>query len=157
MAKNKQYKILFDADPVKSEISVKFTPYIRDKSDSDVQLYLNVLLSGLTVAMSRLLRDLPLLRPATKEELDAKIYIFKYEEKDNRLYNVRKQLHRELSNTFSSALTNLFPDVEYINDTLVNQQELVMAMTPEQAAQHKKDIEDLAKSIKEAYIADKKE
>jgi hypothetical protein len=68
------------------------------------------------------------------------------------LYKTRKSLHDTIAKVFNDTLTELFPDVQFIADAIAHQQTTVMEMTSEEAADHKRFIEDLSKEVKEEEL-----
>jgi hypothetical protein len=142
-------KISFAADMTKGEIEARIVPKQKRGVMTDIKPYLNVMLSSVKMGLTAILADLPVLRPASKSEIEAKAYIFKDEKNDNALYVTRKAIYQAIADVFNNTLKDLFPDVEFINQAITHQQATVTEMKPEEAADHKRFIEDLAKEIRE--------
>lgn len=142
-------KMSFTADMTKGELEARIVPKQKRGVMTDIKPYLNVMLSSVKVGLTAILADLPVMRPASKAEIEAKAYIFKDEKNDNALYVSRKAIYQAISDVFNNTLKDLFPDVEFIGEAIKHQQILVTEMKPEEAADHKRFIEDLAKEVKE--------
>ncbi len=150
MPKNdKVIKFSFVANPITGTIEGKILPKLKPGVVTDIKPYLSTILTGVRLGLVAVLADLPVMRPASSSEVEAKAYIFKDGDKDNALYKTRKSLHDTIAKVFNDMLTELFPDVQFIADAIVHQQNTVMEMNAEEAADHKRFIEDLAKEIKE--------
>ena len=150
MPKNdKAIKFSFVADPVAGTIEGKILPKLKRGVATDIKPYLSTILSSIRLGLVAVLADLPVMRPATKNENDAKVYIFKEGDKDNALYKTRKAIHDTIANIFNETLKELFPDVQFIAEAITHQQNIIMEMNAEEAADHKRFIEDLAKEVKE--------
>jgi len=142
-------KISFTADMTKGEIEARIVPKQKRGVMTDIKPYLNVMLSAVKMGLTAILADLPVLRPATEPEAQAKVYIFKDEKNDNALYQTRKAIYQVVADVFKNTLKDLFPDVEFIMETVAHQQDLVTEMSIEDAADHKRLIEDIAKEVRE--------
>jgi hypothetical protein len=142
-------KLSFTADMVKGELEARIVPKQKRGVMTDIKPYLNVMLSSVKVGLTAILADLPVLRPATKAEVEAKVYIFKDEKNDNALYVTRKAVYQAVADVFNNTLKDLFPDVEFIGEAIKYQQTTVTEMKPEEVADHKRFIEDLAKEVRE--------
>jgi hypothetical protein len=146
---DKAIKFSFVADPVAGTIEGKILPKLKRGVATDIKPYLSTILSSIRLGLVAVLADLPVMRPATKNENDAKVYIFKEGDKDNALYKTRKAIHDTIANIFNETLKELFPDVQFIAEAITHQQNIIMEMNAEEAADHKRFIEDLAKEVKE--------
>jgi hypothetical protein len=142
-------KISFTADMVKGELEARIVPKQKRGVMTDIKPYLNVMLSSVKVGLTAILADLPVLRPASKNEVEAKAYIFKDEKNDNALYVTRKAIYQAVADVFNSTLKDLFPDVEFINQAITHQQLLITEMKPQEAEEHKRFIKDLAEEVRE--------
>jgi len=142
-------KFSFVADPVAGTIEARIVPKLKRGIATDIKPYLSAILSSIRLGLVAVLADLPVMRPASKSELEAKAYIFKDADKDNALYQTRKAIHDTVAKVFNNTLKELFPDVQFISESITHQQTTVMEMTPEEAADHKRFIQDLAKEVKE--------
>jgi hypothetical protein len=142
-------KISFTADMIKGELEARIVPKQKRGVMTDIKPYLNVMLSSVKVGLTAILADLPVLRPASKNEVEAKAYIFKDEKNDNALYVTRKAIYQAVADVFNSTLKDLFPDVEFINQAITHQQLLITEMKPEEAEEHKRFIKDLAEEVRE--------
>ena len=153
MPKNdKAIKFSFVADPVAGTIEGRIVPKLKRGVATDIKPYLSTILSSIRLGLVAVLADLPVMRPATKNETDAKVYIFKEGDKDNALYKTRKAVHDTIADVFNETLKELFPDVRFIVEAIAHQQNIIMDMTSEEAADHKRFIEDLAKEVKEEEL-----
>jgi hypothetical protein len=146
---DKVIKFSFEADTTTGMIEGKILPKLKRGVVTDIKPYLSTILSGLRLGLVAVLADLPVMRPASNSEAEAKAYIFKDADKDNALYKTRKSLHDTIAKVFNDTLTELFPDVQFIADAIAHQQATVMEMNAEEVADHKRFIEDLAKEIRE--------
>lgn len=150
MKKKKPLKINITADITNGHVDLRFTPKLKTAEfDKEKQLYITTLLAGSQLGLTVLLDQLPLLRPATEEEVELKTYIFKDEEADNKLYKARLALYTSLGETFAQTLSELFPDIEYIENTLKHHQEEAMNNTREEHAKVLVKLRKLAKKIRE--------
>jgi hypothetical protein len=145
-------KFSFVADPVAGTIEGRIVPKLKRGKLTDIKPYLSTILSSIRLGLVAVLKDLPVMRPATKTEVEAKAYIFKDGDKDNALYQSRKAIHDTIAKVFNDTLKELFPDIEFISDSIIHQQNIITEMTPEEAADHKRFIEDLAKEVKEEDV-----
>jgi hypothetical protein len=146
---DKVIKFSFVADPVAGTIEGRIVPKLKRGISTDIKPYLSTILSSIRLGLVAVLADLPVMRPATKSETEAKVYIFKDGDKDNALYKTRKAIHDTIAGVFNETLKELFPDVQFIAESIEYQQATIMEMTSEEAADHKRFIEDVAKEIKE--------
>jgi hypothetical protein len=145
-------KISFAADMTKGEIEARIVPKQKRGVMTDIKPYLNVMLSATKMGLTAILADLPVLRPATKPEVETKVYIFKDEKNDNALYQTRKAIYTAIADVFKTTLKDLFPDVEFIIQAVAHQQDIVTQMSVEDAADHKRLIEDIAKEVREEEV-----
>jgi hypothetical protein len=146
---DKAIKFSFVADPVAGTIEGRIVPKLKRGIATDIKPYLSTVLSSVRLGLVAVLADLPVMRPASKSEIEAKAYIFKDEKKDNALYQTRKAIHDTIAKVFNDALKELFPDVQFIAEAIAHQQSTTIEMTAKEAAEHKKFIQDLAKEVKE--------
>ena len=142
-------KITFTADMTKGELEARIVPKQKRGVMTDIKPYLNVMLSSVKVGLTAILADLPVLRPASKTEIEAKVYIFKDEKNDNALYVTRKAIYQAVADVFNTTLKDLFPDVEFIAEAIKHQQTAVTEMKPEEVVDHKRLIEDIAREVRE--------
>ena len=142
-------KISFTADMIKGELEARIVPKQKRGVMTDIKPYLNVMLSSVKVGLTAILADLPVLRPASKTEIEAKVYIFKDEKNDNALYVTRKAIYQAVADVFNTTLKDLFPDVEFIAEAIKHQQTAVTEMKPEEVVDHKRLIEDIAREVRE--------
>jgi len=147
--KNDVIKISFIADMTKGEIEARIVPKQKRGVMTDIKPYLNVMLSAVKMGLTAILADLPVLRPATEPEVQAKVYIFKDEKNDNALFISRKAIYNAIADVFKTTLKDLFPDVEFIIQAIAHQQDIVTEMSVEDAASHKHLIEDIAREVRE--------
>jgi hypothetical protein len=137
-------KINLVGDTAEQEVSVKFTPKLKETFNSNA---LSTLISGFTLALQEILEPIPLLRPATPEEIEAKTYIFQNEQTDNALYNARKNLRNRIEQEFVTIMHNMFPDVEYIEQTILYHQEQSMTRTEEETKEIIAEIEKIKERL----------
>lgn len=137
------FKVTYTTNKAKQQVKVKFAPKLDHITEENAQTHFSTLLSGTHVAFNILLGGARLLRAPVQEETDAKIYIYKYPEEDNALLKQRKQLYGIMENVFSRILTELFPDVEYIEQCDKYQQELLFDMAEEEMAAYQQKIEEI--------------
>lgn len=152
MADNKKvlHKVTFTADINKRKIKVAFSPKLdTDNTGKLIQAHFNTVISGFCISLARLMADMPVLRPATQEERDLNVYVFKDGERENKLFLARKQIYDDLSNTFTSLLSEIFPDVEYVEHTRKYQQDFAFDKSPEEVEEYKMQIEKLVNKIRE--------
>lgn len=142
-------KITFTADMIKGELEARIVPKQKRGVMTDIKPYLNVMLSSVKVGLTAILADLPVLRPASKTEIEAKVYIFKDEKNDNALYVTRKAIYQAVADVFNTTLKDLFPDVEFIAEAIKHQQTTVTEMKPEEVLDQKRLIEDIAREVRE--------
>lgn len=142
------YTVQIKYDKEGKNISVRFLPGMNNATKSDKQDHMNGLLEGFRLGLNVLFAEIPMLRPATEQEVDEHVYIFKDEVADNQLYKNRKVLRGELIEMFDSTLHELFPDIYYIDASLEHQQETVTAMSKEEAAEYTKKIAEVAAAVR---------
>jgi len=142
-------KISFAADMTKGEIEARIVPKQKRGVMTDIKPYLNVMLSAVKMGLTAILADIPVLRPATEPEVQSKVYIFKDEKNDNVLYQTRRAIYQVIADVFKTTLKDLFPDVEFIIEAIAHQQDIVTEMSVEEAADHKRLIEDIAREVRE--------
>lgn len=140
--------VTISVDTAQKQVQVSFTPKPNPGSGEDLNAYLNGLSAGMRVAFAALLQNVPMLRPATQEEMDAHIYVFKNEGPDNQQYNLRKKLYNSIAAEFAATLREAFPDVEYIDTSLQYQQELALDMSSEDAENHRLKIAEVVENIR---------
>jgi hypothetical protein len=151
------HKVTISADAGKQSVKVTTSPSLKRCSLQDHQTLVNVLLAGVDLGLKELLGALPVLRPASAEEKEAQVYVFKDEEKDNKLYNERKNMYNAVAQVFEGTLSELFPDIEYIDNSIKNRQEIIFDMSKEEAEQYQEEMEELTKRVREATVEEGKE
>ena len=100
------------------------------------------------MSLKTVLAAMPMLRPATPEEREAKVYIFKNQDADNRLYKERKEMYDNFANGFNTILREMFPDIEYIENSRTEEQHRVFDMYNEEAEERRLEIEQLTEKIR---------
>jgi len=133
-----------------NKVKVSFTPNLTADNRNEMAKHLNGLINGFAVGLQIMLGNEQMLRPATKEEVNAHLYVFKNTQADNILFNARKKLFHELADIMNGVLTGLFPDVKYIEESIEYQQHTVTEMTLEDAKAHQENIKkvvDLVNSM----------
>jgi len=149
------YKVVMKGNKKENTVSVTFQPELVSTKVTDSQTLLNVLTSGTHAGFVKLLGGLPILRPATETERESKVYVF-VDDHDTRVHKMRKDLYGQLQAVFGNILTQLFPDVEYIEACNTYQQEVAFEMYETEAAEYKKEIETVVEKVK-AELLEKKE
>ena len=130
--------------------AVKFTPEV---SLENAKEHMQVLLDTFPQMLMDIVSNLyPMLRPVTEEERNAHVYVFlegEQGEHENRVYRAKKACYDVLSQLFSSTLTALFPDIEYIIQCANYQQEYVFSHSEDEVDAYQKEIEDVTKYVRE--------
>ena len=142
------HRVNFKINANKGEIKVDFSPSVKRAKLQDHQILVNGTLAGANIALRMLLGGLPILRPATEMETEAKIYVFKDVKVDNEVFNQRKTLYDKLVASFEETLGALFPDIEYVNSCSAYQQEIVFEMTEEEAQNHHLDVAEIVQKVR---------
>jgi hypothetical protein len=128
---------------------IKFNPALTQKNANDM---MQVFLDTIPQLMMDLVANLyPMLRPATEAERDAHIYVFMDGERgemENKVFRAKKHCYDILMQMFSTTLTALFPDVEYINSCAEYQQNFTAEHTELEVKEYLKDVESLTESIR---------
>ena len=130
--------------------SFRFTPKI---SKENFNYHFSNLMNNTFNAYNALFGNTNMLRPVTKEERDLNIYVFKTnDEKDEEhsLYTVRKYLYEESKKAFDLLLTQVFPDIMYI-EKCKEMQQTISFDDPSFSVDYKKNVEELTKTIRENY------
>lgn len=141
-------RIVITVNEDTNKVKVSFTPNLQEGNREVMGKHVNGLINGFAIGLQILLGNEQMLRPAVKEEVDAHLYVFKDVEKDNALYNARKQLYHELADIMNGILTGLFPDVKYIEESIEYQQHLTTEQTPEEAKAHQEEVQKVVDLIK---------
>lgn len=136
------------------ESAVKLNPQITPQNAKEhMQVFLDTFPQLLMDLVSNLY---PMLRPVTEEEKDAHIYVFldgERGEQENQIYRAKKHCYDILTQLFSSTLTALFPDVEYIIQCANYQQEYMFTHSEEECDAYQRDVELVTKYVRD-NIAD---
>ena len=143
------YKVTLTSNIDKGQIKATYFPKLETSQPHERDYYVNTFLSGIELVMKQLLGDLPVLRPATDEERALEVYVFKDSEKDNNLYQARKAIYQAVANVFQNVLSGMFPDVEYVDTCASAQQEIAFNMSESEIEEHKYELEELSKKIRE--------
>ena len=146
--KKKLPKVVMTADMDKNKVTVTYGRAVSTMKQNDRQLYLNITLAGVDASLKKLLGKLPTLRPATEEEREAKIYVMINDAEMN-LSKGREQLYHTIAGIFNNTLSELFPDVEYVEQCRKYQQETIFDMSSEEATEYQKEIEDVTILVRE--------
>lgn len=132
-------------DPV-----VKFSPELdMQTATKHMQVFLDTFPQMLVDLVSNLY---PMLRPVTEEERNAHVYVFldgEQGEQENQIYRAKKHCYDILTQLFSSTLTALFPDVEYIIQCANYQQDFVFTHTDEEYEEYKKEVDAVTNYVRE--------
>jgi len=143
------HRVSINANADKNVVKVQTSPSIKRASLGDRQTLVNVLLAGTDLGLKELLGGLPVLRAASEAEMEAKVYVFKDQVKDNELYKSRKGMYDTFAGIFQETLKSIFPDVEYIDLSQKHQQDIIFEMTSEEAEEHKLEIAEVVKKVRE--------
>jgi hypothetical protein len=146
--KLKHYKVSFTTDPNTKRIKIGFRPELDYKNIQDIQVFLNTVYTGTYMSLKTLLAGTPMLRPATEDERTAGVYVFKDEAKDNRLYQERKRLYDGLAQAFQNTLSEMFPDIEYIENCRIQEQHKMFDMSSEEAEERKAEVAALVDKVR---------
>ena len=133
------------------EASVEFEPALGNENFIH---YVNSALNCMPKALLHIFSTLPLLRPASSKEQTVHAYVFNegdLGETENKLYKYRKQLYDTTVAVFSQLLSTAFPDIEYIEVCKQYQQTYCVEHSPEEVEAYKKELEDVAKYIRENF------
>ena len=147
-------KTVRDADDLSKvlNVSVKFTP--KDSKANFTAHYSN-LLTGLTIACMDLYKDMPILRPVTDEERELNIYVFKTDDAtdlEHKVYKHRKNLYDQTVAAFNNILTQMFPDILYIDQCKEYQQDKAFEEgNSESFKEYKEQIKELTDEIRKHY------
>lgn len=130
--------------------SVVFTPAITPENAKD---HMQTLLDTFPQVLMDIVSNLyPMLRPVTEEERAAHVYVFlegEQGEHENKIYRAKKYCYDILTQLFSSTLTALFPDIEYIIQCANYQQDFVFTHTDEEYEEYKKEVDAVTKYVRE--------
>lgn len=130
--------------------AVKFTP---DVSQTNAKEHMQVLLDTFPQMLMDIISNMyPMLRPVTEEERNAHAYVFLEGEEgelENKIYRAKKHCYDILTQLFSSTLTALFPDVEYIIQCANYHQDYVFSHSEDEVDAYQKEIEDVTKYVRE--------
>ena len=99
--KNITHRINYHVNANKGELKVNFSPSLKRSKLHDHQILVNATLAGTDLALQMLLGTLPVLRPASEAESEVSIYVFKDEERDNKIYKQRKELYDKVKSTYN--------------------------------------------------------
>jgi hypothetical protein len=146
--KNITHRINYHVNANKGELKVNFSPSLKRSKLHDHQILVNATLAGTDLALQMLLGTLPVLRPASEAESEVSIYVFKDEERDNKIYKQRKELYDKMVESFEGTLHALFPDIEYIDNCTKIQQETIFDMTKEEAEEHKAMVTEIVEKVR---------
>jgi|LGVE01.1.fsa_nt_gb hypothetical protein len=146
------HKINISADVDANTVKVSYIPSIKLVTLQDHQVFVNLTLAGMDMGLKELLGALPVLRPASAQEIEKSVYVFKDQIKDNKLYKERKQMYDTVANIIQNTLKVLFPDVEYIDTCTQNQQELIFDMTREEAEAYNAELVELTEAIRNPIV-----
>lgn len=141
-------KFIINAEDLEN-VSIEIDPPL-----SDVPSVWNASKLVLMVASQLLvdvLSEMPLLRPASKAEQSAHIYVFNEGEKgeaENALYRARKSLYDKLSSVIGVVLGSVFPDIEYIKNCEQYGQNYCMDHSQEEIEEYAKEIEEVTTYVR---------
>jgi hypothetical protein len=145
---SKHYKVTYTVNPDTKQIKLTFRPELDYKNVKDIQVFLNTVYTGTYMSLKTLLAGTPMLRPASEEERNAKIYVFKDSVKDNKLYSERKKLYDGLAEAFNNILKEMFPDIEYIENCRIQEQHNTFDMSEDEAEERRLEVADVVDRVK---------
>ena len=146
--KQKLHKVNIRGNKETNEVNVTFSPGGSVMKLEDRQTLINVAMAGNDIAMKKLLGNLPILRPAGEAEREEQIYVFKDAEKDNQVFKMRKQMYDTIAGVMQKTLSDLFPDVEYIEECRNVQQDKLFDMSKEEAEEYTKKVEAITEQVR---------
>jgi hypothetical protein len=144
----KYHKVSFVVNPETKKIKIVFKPELDHKNAQDIQIFLNTVYTGTYMSFKTLLSSMPILRPASEREREAKVYIFKDPVRDNKLYKERKEMYDSFANGFSTLLREMFPDIEYIENSRIEEQHKTFDMNDDEAEERRIEIEGVAEYVR---------
>lgn len=131
------------------EPAIKFNPPLTQEN---AKYAMQVFLDTIPQLMMDLVSNLyPMLRPATEAERNANIYVFmdgEHGETENQIFRAKKHCYDILTQLFSTTLTALFPDVEYIISCAEYQQDFVANHSKEEQEEYLTEVKELTNSIR---------
>lgn len=133
-----------------NKVKIGFSPDINPKNFND---YMQILTSGTVGAYTNLVSRLSMMRAPTQEEFDMGVYVFRTDDendKEHQVYLKRRELYDFLKRTYDSMLSELFPDIIYIEGCKERQ----LNKTFEEGydhEQHMLDINEITKQVRENY------
>jgi len=142
------FRIYITGDIEKGQVRFRTNPKFQEASQLQLQHLLNALIAGTDTGLKQMLKDIPLLRPATDVEREASIYVFKNEKQDTQLFKNRKTIYDSISKAFNETLNNIFPDVVYIEHSRQIQQELAFEMNKEEHEEHLANVQKITDVVR---------
>lgn len=130
--------------------SFRFTPVV---TKDNFNYHFSNLMNNTFNAYNALFGHTNMLRPVSQEEKDLNIYVFKTnDEKDEEhsLFKARRFLYEESKKAFDMLLTQVFPDVIYIEKCKEFQQTISFD-DPKFGEHYKEEVEKLTNDIREHY------
>ena len=131
------------------EPAIKFNPPLtQENAKYAMQVFLDTIPQLIMDLVSNLY---PMLRPATEAERDAHIYVFmdgEHGETENQIFRAKKHCYDILTQLFSTTLTALFPDVEYINSCAEYQQNYTSDHTELEVQEYLEEVRTLTETIR---------
>ena len=134
-----------------NEASVEYEPAL---DATNFNPYINSALNCMPKALLDIFSTVPLLRPASSREQELHAYVFNegdLGDTENKLYKFRKHLYDTTVAVFSQVLSTAFPDIEYIEICKQYQQSYCVDNPKEDVDAYKKDLEELAKYVRENF------
>lgn len=150
MAQKDRISIKITADMVEGVMRLSYLP--KHPAPGDMQAtdeFLRVLLGGFKQALSTLLLNVPVLRPASDLEKEHHVYVYKDGVHDNNLAKVRTQLYRNIQSIINDVLKTYFSDIVYIEEVTEYQQNKVFDMSDKDLEDHRIEIEEITRQVKE--------
>lgn len=150
--KKQKYSVVFSTDE-NGESKHKFRPAVTIEHFK--HHYKNIM-DNFVAAYLEMFNNVSILRPATTEEKDKHIYVFKTDDKEDtehKLYEARKMLYEDTLKAFNYILSMVFPDIQYIEHCNLYQQELAFDKdrSQDEIEDYKYDVEYITQQIRENY------
>jgi hypothetical protein len=150
--KKPTYSVTFNTD-AEGKTKFRFKPAIEAPN---FKYHYKNLMDNFVSAYAELFSGVNIMRPATTEEKEKHIYVFKTDNKDDtehQMYKARKMLYEDTLKAFNFILAHVFPDIQYIEHCQQYQQEFAFAedKTQDEIEDYKYDVEYITQQIRENY------
>lgn len=145
------FNLTVEDDKITSE-KFKFKPTI---DITNFRFHYKTLMDNFVKAYLSMYDDVSILRPATTEEKEKHIYVFKTddaEDAEHKLYSARKALYEDTLKAFNYILDSVFPDIIYIDQCATYQQEYAFSdKTEDEIDDYKYDVEYITQTVRDNY------